>query len=48
MVPNRLVVSGHVQEKFALVDNFEAGLGTCWKGLGQLNGSAATLLVEGD
>ena len=48
VVPDRLVVASHVREKFSLVSDFELCLGTCGKGLGQLDCSTTALLVEGD
>jgi len=48
VIPNRLVVSGHIREKLALVSDGELGLGTCGKALGQLDCGATTLLVEDD
>lgn len=46
MIPNRLVVSSHIREKLALVSNAKSGFGTCGEGLGQLDRSTTTLLVE--
>ena len=48
MVPDRLVVASHIREKLSLVGDFELGLGTRGEGLGQLDRSTTTFLVEGD